>query len=443
MLTRINPAIPDWDGLKIPTGQATFPSPFPGGLEYSSPARGTWNIVHTGMLVPQAHEIFVCGASCLRGVVLTAAEMGAGHRFSTIEIREHNLYDGSLESLIVDGVTDILEQMETLPPAVLVYSNCIHHFAGCDLDMVYAQLRSKFPTVDFADCYMDPIMRKSGLTPDQMMRRQLYSLLRPKSLDPKMAAIIGSDLPTDKNSELYALCALAGVQLKQIHDYKTYQDYQQMAGSSLYLSYYPSGKIAGETLQHRLGGKALHLPVKLDFDSIHSSLTLLADALAVPMPDYTEKRAQCEAALAQTARLLGKTPVAIDYTAFPYPLNLARLLLEHGFHVKRVYADSFPAGEKEDFLWLQAHHPELELYPAVHPRMRFGAAPLNNTFLAIGQKAAHFTGTNHFVNIIQCGGLWGYSAITALCAMIQEAYLEEKDMRRLVTIKGWGCECCL
>ena len=59
---------------------AQFPSPFAGGLEYSSPARGTWNIVHTGMLVPEAHEIFVCAASCLRGVVLTAAEMNAMDR---------------------------------------------------------------------------------------------------------------------------------------------------------------------------------------------------------------------------------------------------------------------------------------------------------------------------------------------------------------------------
>ena len=70
---------------------ADFPAPFRSGLEYSSPARGTWNIVHTGMLIPEAHEIFVCAAGCLRGVVLTAAEMGAQDRFSTVAVRENNL----------------------------------------------------------------------------------------------------------------------------------------------------------------------------------------------------------------------------------------------------------------------------------------------------------------------------------------------------------------
>ena len=67
---------------------ADFPAPFRSGLEYSSPARGTWNIVHTGMLIPGSHQIYVCAAGCLRGVVLTAAEMGTMDRFSTVVLSE-------------------------------------------------------------------------------------------------------------------------------------------------------------------------------------------------------------------------------------------------------------------------------------------------------------------------------------------------------------------
>ena len=47
-----------------------FPAPWKSQLEFSSPARGTWNIVHTGMLIPESHQIFVCAKGCLRGVVL-------------------------------------------------------------------------------------------------------------------------------------------------------------------------------------------------------------------------------------------------------------------------------------------------------------------------------------------------------------------------------------
>lgn len=31
---------------------ASYPIPFPQGLEFNSPAHGCWNIVHTGMLIP-------------------------------------------------------------------------------------------------------------------------------------------------------------------------------------------------------------------------------------------------------------------------------------------------------------------------------------------------------------------------------------------------------
>ncbi len=440
MLTRINGAMPD---VKIPIGAASFPAPFGGGLEYASPARGTWNIVHTGMLLPQAHEIFVCGASCLRGVVLTAAEMGCGHRFSTVEIKEPDLYDGTLEPRIIEGVTEILEEMEQLPPAVLLYTNCIHHFAGCDLGMVYRRLREKFPTVDFTDCYMDPIMRKSGLTPDQKMRRQLYSLLKPSEKEEKFAAILGSDLETDKSCELFRLLHAAGFTVTEIHDCKTYEEYQAMAKASLYLTHYPPSKAAGEATARRLGGLHLHLPVRFGYEAIDASLQILADALGIPMPDLSAEKQACEAALKETAELVGDTPIAIDYSACPAPLGLARLLAKHGMNVKRVCADSFGTDEQGDFEWLKENCPNLELWPVTHPGMRFAAAPMTNEFLAIGQKAAHFCGTNHFVNLVQGGGFWGYSGILKLCGLMKEAFREEKNMRDLVTIKGWGCDCCL
>ena len=184
MLKRIGAEF-DKQGAAICIKDACFPAPFTSGLEYSAPARGTWNIVHTGMLMPEAHEIFVCAAGCLRGVVLTAAEMNAANRFSTVAIRENNVTDGDMEELIIDGVTDILNKLPVKPRAVMVYTSCVHHFIGCDLKMVYAALREKFPDVYFTDCYMNPIMRKSGLTPDQLMRRQLYSLLREEEKEPK------------------------------------------------------------------------------------------------------------------------------------------------------------------------------------------------------------------------------------------------------------------
>ena len=430
---------------------ANFPAPFRSGLEYSSPARGTWNIVHTGMLIPEAHEIFVCAAGCLRGVVLTAAEMGTTDRFSTVAVRENNLLDGDMEDLVIEGVTDIINKLPKRPPAVLVYTSCVHHFTGVDLDMIYATLRSRFPDIDFTDCYMNPIMRKSGLTPDQLMRSRLYMLLHEREIDPEAVAIIGNDLPTDEDSDLMKILKGAGLKIHEITSCKTYEEYQQMAESRVYISYNPDAAPGGDMLSERLGGTHYALKFSFDYDEIDATFAGLAEVLGIA-PRSSEEisalRAECEKELKETNALVGDTPVSIDYTYCPRPLGLAKLLLDHGINVTRVYADGIPGGDRAAFESLQKEHPDLMIYPTVHPGMRFArTANVDDQrevkVLAIGQKAAAFEETDHFVNVVEGGGMTGYEAVIRTCRMMREAFLEKKEMRELVQIKGLGCEVCI
>ena len=420
---------------------ANFPSPYPSGLEYATPARGTWNIVHTGMLIPEAHEIFVCAASCLRGVVLTAAEMHAEDRFSTVEIKEHNLLDGDMEELLIEGVSDIIEKLPKRPPAVLVYTSCVHHFAGCDLEMMYRELESRYPDIDFTDCYMNPIMRKSGLTPDKLMRSRLYMLLKEREKKELSVAIIGNDLPTRAESELLAILKNAGLKIHEITSCKTYKEYQEMAESSYYISYNAAAVAGGEMLSERLGGTHLYVPLSFDYDQIDAGFKKLGNLLGIEIPDFTEKKRACDALKKEVLELIGKTPITIDYSYCPRPLGLARMLLDAGFVVEKVYLDTITGEEKADFEYLQKHFPNLLLYPTVHSGMRFMAKKEMGNGLAIGQKAAYFENTNHFVNVVEGGGMLGYDAVFHTLELMKEAYLEEKDMRSLIQIKGMGCGC--
>ena len=130
------------------------------------------------MLLPQAHQIFVCARGCLRGVILTAAEMNAMDRMSWVGIEENDFFDSSMEENVIEGTTEILNKLPGKPPVVLLFISCVQLFAGMDFPCCIRELSNRFPDIEFVDCYMNPTMRKSGLTPDQLMRRQLFAPLK-------------------------------------------------------------------------------------------------------------------------------------------------------------------------------------------------------------------------------------------------------------------------
>lgn len=127
-------------------------------------------------------------------------------------------------------------------------------------------------------------------------------------------------------------------------------------------------------------------------------------------------------------------------------MSLARLLISHGFHVTEIYADAIAREDEANFRWLQHHAPDILLYPTKHPAMRRkpraqaeGAPPL----LALGQKAAYFTGTRYFLPAVEGGGHYGLEAISWLAAAMSRAALLPQDTEQIIRRKGWGGPSCL
>ena len=440
----------DLSGASVKIKDAESLAPFEYGVEYGSPARGMWNIVHTGMLVPESHQIFVCAQGCLRGVVLTAAEMNAGDRFSTVAICENNVLDGDMEQLIIDGVIDVLQKLPKLPKAALIFTSCIHHFTGCDLTYVYNTLRERFPQVEFTDCYMNPIMRKTKTPPDPMTRSRLYSFLKKDDMrDEKCVNIIGNNYATSETSDFVRMLKNADFEIRDITKCKTFEDYEKMSRSILDIAYMPAAQTAAGDLKERLGIDYVYIPVSYDANEIREGLVNLAETLGIPVIDTKPLEEEAERALSKAAALLGDTPVVIDYTATPRPLGLALLLLEHGFNVRTVYADTFIPEERPAFDKLREKYPDLELCATVHPKMRvLPRADLKRfeesereKILAIGQKAAYFADTPYFVNMLECGGYWGFDGIARIAEDICDAAVNKKDTRKIIQVKGWGCTC--
>ena len=431
---------------EVTIGEASFPAPFQPGLEFNSPAHGNWNIVHTGMLVPEAQQIYVCADNCMRGVVLTAAEMNAVERFSFVIVEEKDLLGGNLEDITIEGVTDVLNKRGDHPKAVLLFTVCLHHFVGSNLDYIYSELEHRFPDICFIRCYMDPIMQKHGLTPDQKLRKAMYDPLPVCEPNAKTVSVFGSDFALDESSDIKRLLKRYEYTVQELPACKTWQDLLDMSKGSLFIDCYPAGKYGMETQAERLGRKRLYLPGSFDYDEIERQLKQLTDVLGLPELTENElahERENCEEALTRAKDLIKDMPITLDYLYHPRPLGLAKLLLTHGFCVKAVYLDGISPEEKDEFIWLQEHAPELELIATIQVKMRVLPRGGSEEVLAIGQKAAYFSRSRHFVNLVQGEGLYGFDGIRRTAELMMEAYREEKDTEKLVVQKGWGCECCL
>ena len=461
MLKRVGGEI-NPEGAVITIGEADFPVPFPIGLEFNSPAHGNWNIVHTGMLMPEAIQIYVCADNCMRGVVLTAAEMNAADRFSFVTVEEENLLNGNLEDVTIEGVTDILNKLEKKPKAVLLFTVCLHHFLGCDLDRVYEELGTRFPEIVFVRCFMDPIMQKHGLTPDQKLRKAMYDPLITKEPDPLTVTLVGSDFVLDESSDIKRLLRSTGHTLRELPACKTWAEYQQLGSAEIFVSCYPPAKYGAAMLTERLNRTHLYLPGSFDYEEIKEEIrnlikelqagwsredtsnTKCADITSEEIEAFCQREITlCEDSINHAKSIIGGTPVVLDYLYHPRPLGLAKLLLEHGFHVTTVYLDSISPEEKPAFDWLKLHHPDLELRATIQTKMRVLPRGTEGKVLAIGQKAAWFSGSRNFVNMVQGGGLWGFDGIRGTMELMTEAFLEEKDPEDLIVRKGWGCESCI
>lgn len=429
-------------GIKI--SQASFPRPFDTGLEYSPPARGDWNIVHMGLLIPQSHQIYFCAQGCLRGVVQTTAEMDAMDRLSWAYLCDEDYADGSMEYNIIDSVTQVIKRMKERPPCILVFLSCMHLFAGVDFDMIIDELEGRFGGIDFVKCYMTPTMRFSGLAPVPTMYRQMFVPLRECEKDGGVN-IIGYNWAIDDDCELVRIIKSAGVTLRQLPELTSYAQYLEMARSDINITIIPEAAAAAADLEQRLGQKHLYLPVSWDPEKITDNYQKLCEQLGIQMPDLSQDMAQAKAALENAAGLLDGRPVAVDFMAAHKPFELCRLLLEHGFNVTRLFVDVISGEDEQAFEFIRRSYPEFEIYPTVNSSMRFFASSqqTQNEYLAIGQKAAYFCCTDHFVDIVGAKDMYGFDGIKKLAAKIIDAAQNPKDRKTVIQHKGMGCQSCL
>lgn len=450
--------------------------PYKPGLEYTPPARGTWTIAHTPLLVPESVEVYVCPESCLRGVSLSAAEFGGlGTRFSLVVVEEEDWIRSRMEPLFIEGVSDLLRQRYErdgkYPPLCFVFNSCMHQFMDTNMALIFRKLAERFPDVLFVEGNMNCTMRTTQTHYEAATNRALYKGLLPVGDVHRHAPVatapsvnvIGNYFAIDPSSELLELLGFAGYKVNDLPRVKTYEEYQQMADASLNIYTHPFGKTACEDLKKRLGTPFLEVPYCWDFDEIEAAERAVLEkvATAINASGAGERvgltpivraglldpyKYEAEQALAETAKALSGWDITIDAASTPRPFGLAALLESCGFRVTTVFADACgPLDEEAKAQWeslATEHGHDATTLPMIDWRMRSERPEdlfePDMQVLAIGQKAAYYSGTGHFVNLIYQSGLLGFRGITKLCALIQDAAENEKDTETVLSVKAIG-----
>ena len=112
--------------------------------------------------------------------------------------------------------------------------------------------------------------------------------------------------------------------------------------------------------------------------------------------------------------------------------------------MEAVYLDGVSPEEEQEFYWLSKHAPELELRATIQPKMRVLPRNHEGKMLALGQKAAWFTQSPYFVNVVEGAGWYGFDGIRKMAELMIRAYKEEKKKWRIwLCEKDGGCESCI
>ncbi|MEE1292669.1 MAG: nitrogenase component 1, partial [Acutalibacteraceae bacterium] len=275
--------------------------------------------------------------------------------------------------------------------------------------------------------------------------------------------VIGNYFAIDTSSELIELLGFAGYQVNDLPRVKMYDEYQQMADASLNIYTHPFGKTACEDLKKRLGTPFLEVPYCWNFEEIDRTERAVLEkvATAINASGAGERvgltpivraglldpyKYEAEQALAETAKALSGWNITIDAASTPRPFGLAALLESCGFSVTCVYADACgPLDEDAKARWealASEHGHDAETLPMIDWRMRSERPEdlfePDMQVLAIGQKAAYYSGTDHFVNLIYQSGLLGFRGVTKLCALMADAAEHEKDTEAVLSEKAIG-----
>ena len=338
----------------------------PATLDFNSPGAKGFGVKRAGLVVPDAVMLLVAPACCGRNTALLN-ELGYHEKFFYLLLDDTDLVTGRYLKKIPEACREICEDADEKPSVIMICVTCVDALLGTDMERVCRNCE-EVSGVPAVPAYMYALTREKRLPPMGLVRKSVYSLLKPQKRISTSCNILGFFTALEDNCEIYNLLHDAGI--KQIHEIgrcKTYADYEKMSSANFNIVLNAEARYAGQDMQERLGIPFIELVRLYRLDKIRNQYKLFGQAIGANFDDspYYEQTQKC---IDDFRQKYGSIRFAVGECMNADSFELSLALVEYGFQVSEIYGT---IGER-NFVFLKKLamlSPDTRIYSNLSPTM--------------------------------------------------------------------------
>ena len=338
----------------------------PATLDYNSPGAKGFGVKRAGLAIPGSVMLLVAPGCCGRNTALLN-ELGYSERFFYLMLDDTDIVTGRYLKKIPQACADLLEECETPPSAVVICITCVDALLGTDMERVCRACEEK-TGVSTIPAYMYALTREKRLPPMALVRKSVYSLLKPQKRRANACNLLGYFSALEDGCELYDLLHSAGIRhIGEIGQCQTFEEYCDLSRANFNLVLNAETRYAAQDMQEKLGIPFIELTRLYRLDKIRNQYRLLGQALGVQFDDSEYYQSALET-VERFADKHGALNIAVGECLNADSFELALALTEYGFHVPEIYGT---VGER-NFVFIKKLaeiSPNTRIYTNLSPSM--------------------------------------------------------------------------
>ncbi|MBR4199943.1 MAG: oxidoreductase [Oscillospiraceae bacterium] len=338
----------------------------PATLDYNSPGAKGFGVKRAGLAIPGSVMLLVAPGCCGRNTALLN-ELGYSERFFYLMLDDTDIVTGRYLKKIPQACAELLEECETKPSAVVICITCVDALLGTDMERVCRACADKtgVPTIP---AYMYALTREKRLPPMALVRKSVYSLLRPQKRVSTACNLLGYFSALEDGCEIYDLLRSAGIKMiGEIGRCQTFEEYSALSKANFNLVLNAEARHAAQDMQERLGIPFIELTRLFRLDKIRNQYRLLGQALGVTFDDSEYYQTALES-VERIQDKYGNVKIAVGECLNADSFELALALTEYGCTVPEIYGT---VGER-NFVFIKKLaevSPNTRIYSNLSPSM--------------------------------------------------------------------------